>query len=135
MNGAINYTPAKDANNQDISSSGINTTYAAGPLHMAAAYDSTPTIYSNVGAPALTTGKTNAWHIEGGYSLGSAIVYALLLGAQVNNAGAAGTVTDKDTGWNLNVKVPVGQWTLSAGVGGVKCQRRLNIEPGRVAEF
>jgi len=117
VNAAINYAPAKDANNQDISSYGLDVTYNNGPITFAAAYDSTPTIYSNAGAPALTTGKTNAWIINGGYTIGAATVYAGLIGATANGTTNG---SDKDSGYALSVKYPVGQWTLSGGYGSVK---------------
>lgn len=117
FNAAVNYAPAKDASNQDISSYGLDLTYNNGPVTFAAAYDSTPTIYSKASAPALSTGKTKAWIINGGYTLGNATLYAGLLGS---NADGTTGGADKDSGFAFSVKYPVRNWTLSAGLGSVK---------------
>ena len=116
----VNYAPAKTTtttnNDTDISSYGVDVQYTAGPLAVAAAYDSTPSSVSNV-AGSSATGKSTGWLINGSYNLGAVSVFAALSGAKVDGTPLG---SDKDTGWSLGLKAPVGQWTLAASYATVK---------------
>lgn len=117
----VNYAPKKATkttnNDTDVSSWGADVQYTAGPLAVAAAVDHTLSSDSNVGAALVnTTDYSNAWLINGSYNLGVVSVFAAFNGATTSTIAGS----DKDTGWSLGVSYPVGQWTLSASVAGLK---------------
>lgn len=113
-----NYAPKKDATNStDISSYGLDVQYTAGPLAVAAAYDSTPTSVSNVGTGAKVDGKAKGWLINGSYDLGVVAIFAAVSGANVDGTALG---SDKDSGYSIGVKAPLGKWTVSGSYGTVK---------------
>ena len=126
LTATVNYAPKKDpTNTNDLSSTGVDVTYVAGPLNIAAAYERVPTVFSNDHAASteLNSQFSNAWHISGLYDMKVAVLGLAFTGATVNGvvAGAGGpTGTDTDTGWNIAANFPLGKWTPSLGYGSVK---------------
>jgi len=118
---SVLYAPQTDPNtSSNVNSSGAMVNYAAGPLTVGFGMDRTPT-NSNIGGgivAADTGGMTNAWIGTVAYDLKVAVVSAAAFGATANGETLASN-QDKDAGYALSAKFPVGQWTFSGSWGSV----------------